>query len=100
MKSIKAVDLPHKMPNDLKEVIMLNPSISAKWESLTPLSQNEFICWVESAKQIETRKKRIMRACEDLNEGKRRPCCWYGCIHRQDKKLSSTQQWLRSTKKI
>lgn len=100
MKNIKSVDLPHKMPKDLEETLKLNSEISAKWKSLTPLSQNEFICWVESAKQIETRKKRIVRVCEELKEGKRRPCCWIGCVHRQDKKLSSTQQWLRRNKKI
>jgi hypothetical protein len=25
-------------------------------------------------------------------EGKRRPCCWYGCIHRTDKAVSPSIQ--------
>ncbi len=100
MKSIKLEELPHKIPKDLIEAIKLDPSTLTKWESLTPLSQNEFICWVGSAKQIDTRKNRIKRVCRELNEGKRRPCCWYGCIHRKDKKLNPSQRWLQKTKKI
>ena len=60
--------------------------------SLTPLGRNEFICWVEDAKQAATRQKRIERAVEELHEGKRRPCCWAGCIHRTDKAPSRWQK--------
>ncbi|MGD9202195.1 MAG: YdeI/OmpD-associated family protein [Chitinispirillia bacterium] len=52
------------------------------WEDITPLARNEWICWVESTKKFETRKKRIKRVVEELKEGKRRPCCWPGCSHR------------------
>lgn len=52
------------------------------WDDLTPLARNEFICWVISAKKEETREHRIKRLCEELLEGKRRPCCWIGCSHR------------------
>ncbi|MCZ9304690.1 YdeI/OmpD-associated family protein [Corynebacterium sp. c9Ua_112] len=53
------------------------------WESLTPLGRNEFICWVTDAKKDETRARRIRRTREELEEGKRRPCCWPGCKHRE-----------------
>src|SRR5690606_10200835 len=55
------------------------------WRNLTPLGRNEFICWVDDAKQPATRQRRIRRTVEELREGKRRPCCWAGCIHRTDK---------------
>jgi len=50
------------------------------------------ICWVEDAKQQKTRERRINRtACEHL-EGKKRPCCWAGCIHRTNNKPGKLQQ--------
>ena len=49
----------------------------------TPLARNEFICWVESAERDQTRQLRITRTKEELLEGKRRPCCWPGCDHRE-----------------
>ena len=84
----------HKMPADLRAALTADPKVRALWEDITPLARNEFICWVEDAKQAETRERRIKRTCEELLEGKRRPCCWVGCIHRTDKQMSSTQKWV------
>ena len=75
--------LPHKMPKDLKLALDSNLKVKKLWENITPLAQNEFICWVTSAKKDDTRKGRIRRLCEELLEGKRRPCCWAGCPHRK-----------------
>lgn len=69
-----------------------DPATRALWQALTPLGRNEFICWVEDAKKPETRQRRIERTCEELREGKKRPCCWPGCIHRTDKPPSKWQQ--------
>ena len=84
--------LVHKSPVDLSVAITQTKRISDLWESLTPIARNEFICWIEDAKQEKTRAKRINRAVEELLEGQRRPCCWVGCIHRTDKKPSKWQQ--------
>jgi len=84
----------HKMPMDLKARLLGDDIVLRFWESLTPLARNEFICWVENAKQIETRKRRIERTKQELLEGKRRPCCWVGCIHRKDKPMSPSQKWV------
>jgi len=78
----------HKLPADLGKTLAKNTKALPLWEDITPLARNEFICWVENAKYIETRKRRIRRTQEELLEGKRRPCCWIGCIHRPDKHLS------------
>ena len=82
----------HEAADDLQAAVQANPDIRALWENLTPLGRNEFICWVEDAKQSSTRRRRIERTCEELLEGKRRPCCWAGCIHRTDKAPSRWQQ--------
>ena len=72
----------HDLPEDLRNAIIGDSKALATWEDITPLARNEWICWVESAKKTETRQKRIAWGCENLSEGKRRPCCWPGCPHR------------------
>jgi len=74
--------LAHKMPDDLTKVLTKTSEITGLWEAITPIARNEFICWVEDAKKIETRQRRIDRVQNDLTCGKRRPCCWAGCTHR------------------
>lgn len=88
----------HNLPADLREALAGDTKALALWEDITPLARNEFICWIENAKQIETRNRRIKRSLEDLNNGKRRPCCWLGCIHRTDKSISPSVQWVLSKK--
>lgn len=83
----------HEMPEDLASALASNPEALAKWESLTPLARNEWICWTITVKQPETRKNHIERTITELQEGKRRPCCWIGCIHRTDKPISKSVQW-------
>ncbi len=75
----------HNLPTDLSTALNQSVQVVALWESLTPIARNEYICWVEDAKKLETRQKRIGRTVESLLEGKRRPCCWPGCRHRNDK---------------
>src|SRR5690606_374039 len=84
----------HKLPDDLRKALIGDKKVLALWEDITPLARNEFICWVENAKQIETRARRVRRTCEELLEGKRRPCCWVGCIHRTDKAMSPSQKFV------
>jgi len=72
----------HKVPADLRETLISAPRALVAWEDLTPLARNEWICWVVSVKKQETRSNHIERVRTELIEGKRRPCCWAGCIHR------------------
>ena len=72
----------HTLPADLRKALILNPGAKAVWEDITPLARNEWICWTESVKKPETRKIHIERTQRELVQGKRRPCCWVGCIHR------------------
>lgn len=99
MPSISFEGVVHKAADDLKAAIRADPQVLAAWATLTPLGRNEFICWVEDAKKASTRQRRISRTCEELLEGKKRPCCWAGCIHRTDKAPSAWQQAVLIDKK-
>ncbi|MCW1930314.1 MAG: YdeI/OmpD-associated family protein [Candidatus Kerfeldbacteria bacterium] len=89
----------HTLPDDLKKALSSNKAALAKWESLTPLARNEWICWTTFPKQATTRAEHVKRVVSELNEGMRRPCCWIGCIHRKDKKMSKSVQWVLSKQK-
>ena len=86
-EATKAQKLPggvvHELPTDLSEGLSGSDVALAAWLDITPLARNEFICWVEDAKQEATRERRIRRSREELEEGMRRPCCWPGCKHRE-----------------
>lgn len=73
----------HALPEDLRTALIANTLVLAAWNDISALARNEFICWVEDAKQEMTRERRIRRTTEELEEGKRRPCCWPGCKHRE-----------------
>ena len=86
----------HKVPADLREALSADPIALAAWEDLTPLARNEWICWTIYPKKAETRREHVQRVRSQLKEGKRRPCCWIGCIHRTDKPISPSVQYLLS----
>jgi len=73
----------HEIPADLRASLLVDGPALEKWEDITPLARNEWICWVESVKKPETRLRHVERVAEDLKAGKRRPCCWPGCPHRE-----------------
>jgi len=72
----------HALPPDFGDALRGDAEALSTWQDITPLARNEWICWVESARKPETRRKRIDWGRSNLSEGKRRPCCWPGCPHR------------------
>ncbi len=86
----------HDLPEDLRDALASDAEALEVWENLTPLARNEWICWTLSVKKPETRRQHIERVCSELKEGMRRPCCWYGCIHRTDKATSPSVQYVLS----
>jgi hypothetical protein len=84
----------HELPPDLKKALAADKTALEQWEDITPLARNEWICWTESVKTPEIRQQHVERAVADLKGGKRRPCCWMGCVHRKDKPLSPSQKFL------
>jgi hypothetical protein len=86
----------HKIPADLRKALTSATAARVAWQSLTPLARNEWICWTVTVKQQKTRDEHVKRVISELKEGMRRPCCWLGCIHRTDKSISSSVQWVLS----
>jgi len=84
----------HQMPEDLRKALASVPAARAAWDSLTPLARNEWICWTITVKQQKTRDEHVKRVISELKEGMRRPCCWLGCIHRTDKAISPSVQYI------
>ena len=89
----------HDLTTDLKKALTADSKALERWESLTPLARNEWICWVTLVKKEETRTEHVTRTIKELKEGMRRPCCWIGCIHRTDKKISPSVQYVLDKKK-
>lgn len=88
----------HKLPVDLQKALIASPEALNTWRRITPLARNEWICWTISVKKKSTRENHVKRAVMELALGKRRPCCWIGCIHRTDKPLSSSVKWILTNK--
>ena len=88
--------IAHQLPKDLKKALAADTEALEKWEDITPLARNEWICWAVSVKQDETRREHVTRVVSELKEGMRRPCCWSGCIHRKDKPMNASQKFILS----
>jgi len=86
-KTTTTNEILHTLPKDMDKAISSLYHAQLAWDTLTPLAKNEWICWVTSAKKTETRELRMVRLTNDLLKGKRRPCCWPGCPHRNKNKL-------------
>ena len=91
MKKEISAGVVHEVPADLKKALVFNPDVLEKWNSLTPIARNEWICWATIVKKPETRKDHIDRLCADILKGNRRPCCWPGCPHR----VPNAKKWFK-----
>jgi hypothetical protein len=66
-----------EVPTDLKKALAVAaPKARALWSDITPNARRDWIHWITSAKQEETRARRIKNACSMLASGKRRVCCF------------------------
>jgi hypothetical protein len=66
-----------RVPADLRKALAAAPPGARKvWSDITPLARRDWIHWIVSARQAETRARRIRTACDMLAKGKRRPCCF------------------------
>jgi hypothetical protein len=65
-----------RVPVDLRKALAAAPLAQAGWEDITPMARRDWIFSISSAKQPETRKRRIEKACDMLASGKRRLCCF------------------------
>ncbi len=51
--------IPHKIPKDLGTLLRSNTEVLDKWKRLTPLAQNEWICWITIAKESRNKKRTL-----------------------------------------
>ena len=66
-----------EVPTDLRKALATaTPKARALWSDITPHARKDWIHWITSPKQPETRARRIRNACSMLAGGKRRPCCF------------------------
>jgi len=64
------------IPEDLKLSLQNSPQAQTVWLSTTPIARWDWIRWINSTKNPETRKKRIETAISKLKSGMKRPCCF------------------------
>ncbi|MBS1643721.1 MAG: YdeI/OmpD-associated family protein [Bacteroidetes bacterium] len=83
----------HTVTDDIKEALLSDPELLARWNKLTPLARNEWICWTTIVKQEATRKEHVKRLSENILQGKKRPCCWPGCPHRNE----TAKKWFKKS---
>ena len=65
-----------RVPADLRKALAAAPKARALWSDITPVARRDWIHWITSAKQAETRARRVANACSMLAAGKRRVCCF------------------------
>jgi len=72
-----AKDTEPEVPADLRKALAsAAPQTRKLWSDITPNARRDWIHWITSAKQSETRMRRIKNACSMLAAGKRRVCCF------------------------
>jgi len=83
-----------RVPRDLREALAADPLAQAGWEDITPMARRDWVFSICSAKQPETRRRRIEKACDMLASGKRRLCCFPGIKWLMQKNAKSCGMWL------
>src|SRR6476659_6641720 len=72
-----AKELEPEVPADLRKALgAAAPNARKLWSDITPNARRDWIHWITSPKQSETRARRIKNACSMLAAGKRRVCCF------------------------
>ncbi len=63
-------------PSGLKDVLIASPKAYKAWLDITVMARWDWIRWISSTKNPQTRHRRIESARDMLETGKRRPCCF------------------------
>jgi hypothetical protein len=84
----------NRVPMDLRKALAAAPQAQAGWEDITPMARRDWIFSITSAKQPETRRRRIEKACDMLASGKRRLCCFPGIKWLMNENAKSCGMWL------
>jgi hypothetical protein len=81
-----------RLPRELQKALSASPKAHASWIDITPLARRDWILWITSAKQTQTRTIRIQKACSMLASGKRGVCC-FGGLNWLTKDHPSVETW-------
>ena len=64
------------VPADLKKALASDPQANALWVKITPMAHWDWLRWIRSTNNKDTRSRRIEVAVSKLRSGERRPCCF------------------------
>lgn len=64
-----------ELPEDIIDAFT-KANVLKQWSAITTRARWEWIRWIGSTKNSETRKKRINTACSKLEKGDKNPCCF------------------------
>lgn len=65
-----------EVPADLKKALASDRQANALWVEITPMARWDWLRWIRSTHNPETRRHRIEVALSKLRSGERRPCCF------------------------
>jgi hypothetical protein len=64
------------VPQDLARALAADPQARSLWMDITPLARWDWIRWIGSTKNPDTRALRIEKTLSKLKSGKRAACCF------------------------
>lgn len=65
-----------EVPADLKKALASDREANALWVEITPMARWDWLRWIRSTHNADTRRHRIEVALSKLRAGERRPCCF------------------------
>ena len=65
-----------EVPADLNNALASDSEANALWVKITPMARWDWLRWIRSTNNQETRGRRIKVALSKLKSDKRRPCCF------------------------
>lgn len=71
MKTWFEPEVPEDIIYEFEKANLMN-----QWQSITTKARWDWIRWIRSTANLETRKKRIDGACSKLEDGDKNPCCF------------------------
>jgi hypothetical protein len=83
-----------RVPMDLRKALAAAPPAQASWADITPMARRDWIFSICTARQPETRRRRIEKACDMLTAGKRRLCCFPGIKWLMKENAKPCGMWL------
>lgn len=64
------------VPEDVRKALDADPEARAVWQDVTPMARWDWLRWIVSTRNPQTRERRIAVARSKLKAGTRRPCCF------------------------